>query len=922
MKRVLLILIPVLIVGAGIGYYFFSGKSLSFKNQSVFNAIPAETPLFIHVSHPSKFANFFNSNDSLSTAFFTVQSFTPLQKTVQAFGKILETQPEIQAFLSNRPMVIAFNIEGRNDIKVLLITSLESSTEADLLQALFDEQASKNNCTISERKYNDRTIYEAVTQNNKPEISLSIGNGLALFSTSTLQVENAIKQLDEPSITLDADFQKIEKTANAQALMNVYMNHRTADRLLGLWASESMKSRLLQLKSYSNWSEFDVTSTNNQLLLSGFSNATTESNFFSNVLAGQKPVQSKTDAIIPNQTAYFLSLLLSDFNIFQNSYSTYLDERGIGDQRKLDLQKAPKTTGADLVSSFEEIFDNEATALSIQSSDSVRIWDNVFILRVKSGSIAFDKLRQMHQTAIEKQKANLNEWTEKVNIDKETQYEALRFPVSNMPELLFGQSFKGFASAWFMQLDNFLLFAAEPEAFATLVKANQRGETLGRNMEYIRFQSGLTTRNNVVFFCNTETALNKANQLIKSTLAEELLLTEEIKKFKFFSWQISASGDRLYNNACLQFEPNKPIKQKTVWQIQGDSPFNSKIHLVREATGKTGFELMVQDNQNNLYLINNQGEILWKYKTDGAVMGTIHQVEPKRNSPFLYTFNTENSIYMIDHGGNKANGFPLVLNHQASAPMSLFDYEQNRTYRLVIPCTNKQILAFDTEGQPVDGWNIFATDHEVSQSLKHFRVDGKDYIVGADVMTDYILDRRGNIRVKTDAVYTHSMNDIYLEERTKGREPRFLTTDQEGNLHATNFEGEYQILPLDTLGANHFFMAATMGASAEAMYLTAEGNQLKTFNKDRKLVFKKEFDYPISHRPQLLKLPKGELKIGVVCASANRIYLLNLSGEMHSGFPLEGNNEFAILPSQQGQNDQFNVFVTNANGQFCKYVIE
>lgn len=922
MKRVLLILIPVLIVGAGIGYYFFSGKGFSFKSQSVFSAIPAETPLFIQLSNPTKFAQFFNSNDSLSTAFFSVKSISPLKSSIQTFAKLIETAPDVQSFLSKRPITIAINIEGRNDIRTLLITSLENGSEADLIQALFEDHAAQNSYTISERKYNERTIFEAVTANNKPIMALSTGNGLALFSTSTLQVENAIKQLDEPSIALDADFQKIEKTADTQALMNVYVNHRSADRLLSLWTSESMKSRLLQLKSYSNWSELDVNILNNQLLLSGFSNASEESNFFSNVLAGQKPVQTKTDAIIPTQTAYFLSFLLSDYKTFQNSYANYLDERGIADQRKLELQKAQKAIGTELTTFIDDLFENEASALCIPSIDTVRAWDEVFIMRVKSGSIAFDKMRQLQQTAIEKQKAKPAEWTEIVKIDKETQYEALRFPVSNMPELLFGQSFKGFASAWFMQLDNFLLFAAEPEAFATLVKANQRSETLGRNMDYMRFQSGLTTRNNVVFYCNMETALNKANLLFKSTWAEELLMTEEIKKFRFLSWQISASGDRLYNNACLQFEPNKPIKQKSVWQIQADAPFHSKTFVVREASGKTGFELMVQDNQNSLYLINIQGEVKWKYKTDGAILGTIHQVEPKRNIPMMYTFNTENSIHLIDHGGNKVSGFPLMLNHPASAPLALFDYEQNRTYRLVIPCANKQIAAYDIEGKPVEGWNAFATDHEVSQSLKHFRVDGKDYIVGADVMTDYILDRRGNVRVKTDAVYTHSMNDIYLEERTKGNEPRFVTTDQEGNLHATNFEGEYQILPLDTLGANHFFVAATLGSNAEPVYITAEANQLKFFNKDRTLRFKKGFDYPISHRPQLLKLPNGEMKIGVVCASANRIYLIDFNGELHMGFPLEGNNEFTILPTVQGQNGQFNVFVTNANGQFCNYLID
>ena len=42
-------------------------------------------------------------------------------------------------------------------------------------------------------------------------------------------------------------------------------------------------------------------------------------------------------------------------------------------------------------------------------------------------------------------------------------------------------------------------------------------------------------------------------------------------------------------------------------------------------------EILTQDIENNIYLINNNGDRLWKKNIGNAIIGNVHQIDAYKN---------------------------------------------------------------------------------------------------------------------------------------------------------------------------------------------------------------------------------------------------------------------------------------------------
>ena len=62
---------------------------------------------------------------------------------------------------------------------------------------------------------------------------------------------------------------------------------------------------------------------------------------------------------------------------------------------------------------------------------------------------------------------------------------------------------------------------------------------------------------------------------------------------------------------------------------------------------------MVQDNKNILYLISNEGEIIWEKDLKSKIIGDIFQIDLYKNGRLQYAFNTEKSLMILDKNGKE-----------------------------------------------------------------------------------------------------------------------------------------------------------------------------------------------------------------------------------------------------------------------------
>src|SRR5690606_8602915 len=95
-------------------------------------------------------------------------------------------------------------------------------------------------------------------------------------------------------------------------------------------------------------------------------------------------------------------------------------------------------------------------------------------------------------------------------------------------------------------------------------------------------------------------------------------------------------------------------------------------------------ELIIQDEANILYLINAKGTILWKKQLNEKITSPIYMVDAVKNKKYQMLFSTKHHIHLIDRNGKYLNNYPAKLPAEATSPLSLLDYDNDKDYRLFI----------------------------------------------------------------------------------------------------------------------------------------------------------------------------------------------------------------------------------------------
>jgi hypothetical protein len=262
------------------------------------------------------------------------------------------------------------------------------------------------------------------------------------------------------------------------------------------------------------------------------------------------------------------------------------------------------------------------------------------------------------------------------------------------------------------------------------------------------------------------------------------------------------------------------------------------------------------------------------------------------------------------------------LRSSASAGLALFDYENDKNYRLFIPCTDKKVYAYSSDGTLISGWKFSGSDYAVTQPVNHFRVDNKDFIVFGDDAYTYILDRKGEQRVKPlDILIKSRNNNYFLANNGAITNSYLLITDTSGTVCKLFFDGKIEKQQLAKFSAQHFFDFKDINADGANDYIFLDNNTLQVFRTDGSLLFEKKLGCTISQRPIYFNFSYDNRKIGLVSTEKGSIYLINKNGEVYKGFPLEGTTLFSIGYFDP-TTSKFNLIVGGRNNFLYNYAVE
>ena len=289
----------------------------------------------------------------------------------------------------------------------------------------------------------------------------------------------------------------------------------------------------------------------------------------------------------------------------------------------------------------------------------------------------------------------------------------------------------------------------------------------------------------------------------------DIISTNQENKFDFFQLDSTDAVLDLYKIFQLKEGNNLASINGIISDYKDDSK-NSEIELkfetsisneiilgpliVKNHTNNKN-EVFIQDSENIIYLINDNGQIEWTKKINDRVIDEVKQIDSYKNGRLQYVFATQNSLHMIDRKGRDVGKFPLKFNDQITKPVSVFDYDNNKNYRLLIT-QNDELFMFDSKGNRVRGFD-YNKKSKIITKPKHFRINNKDIIVFKTSDDLKILSRRGKVRIKINEDYNYSKDEIFQYQNsllTTTANNKIVKIDMNGNskeVSSMYFNGKY-----------------------------------------------------------------------------------------------------------------------------------
>ena len=451
---------------------------------------------------------------------------------------------------------------------------------------------------------------------------------------------------------------------------------------------------------------------------------------------------------------------------------------------------------------------------------------------------------------------------------------------------------KFFAEAFqpFMRLDsvanytilgNYFVFGQTESALQKVITAYKNGNTLESTYAFTESMTYLSDEASLLVVADSENLKSRLGYLFPEDFRSANISDYGISAFQL----VQDDGFAHVNGVIQKAKPRASQNEITeVFSLELDEELiNRPQFVINHRTGQK--DIVVQDVSNNLYLISNSGKVLWRKQLNGEILGEIQQVDLYKNGRLQLAFATPKRVYVIDRNGNDVSPFPMKFNDNITQPLSVFDYDNTKNYRLLIT-QDDNLLMYDKNANPVSGFN-YNRQGEIKTQPKHFRVSGRDYIVfGADNKLQ-ILNRRGQTRIDVNSSINFSGNPIFFYRNA------FSTTTSNGNLVQVNTNGNVSSSPRN-LGEDH-----DIDATSKTLVTLWENNlNIKTN------IY--ELNFGQYTQPKIFYI-NDKIYVATTDLQEQKAYLFDSQARLISNFPVYGTS---TLDLDNADNDRNLEFVT------------
>jgi hypothetical protein len=908
-KRTGLILVGLLAAGLIVAAYFIrKDKQVVIVDPWV--AIPSDAFFIIETGDFPELITRTTDKIGITARLSDMKWADSLIKTAAVIDSITGSR-EVREMISNRKVLLSFHVMGQGRVTALAVMSTGTSlTSRRVLQLC---EASGAAVTDTRELGGARKYAVSYGQGSvKTTVHMALTSGIIIISSSEALVANALNNKTTGSdIRHQQGFASVVSAAGREA-DNLFILFRNLPKFVQSFIAAD---EITRISSAAIAAGGDLTSREDGLFISGFL-TTAGAGLGADKYRDVAPAECGVHELLPQITL---------------SYRTVMRRASLTG----DMTSDPASINAtDLALAVSPFTGNEVTTAVLPLPEGE---EKIILFRMTDRQSAENVLRERLTAKYRSMGLRESHFLASVENNGEEEVVMYKMPFTGVASILSGESADTDGDDWVLFSRSYMVFAGSPEALAVIRRDSESDNTLINDPEFREMEKTLPTKSSFLFYTSGQ-AIKSLTDRYLTPASSAGLNNLSFAGIDGIGLSLTPSNDMIYLSFSVRYRDKDQQRPgltavaagtgttntgsgasadlSLAWKVKLEADLASRPFLfLNHNTGAT--EIFVQDQKNNIYLISASGKVLWKAAIREKISGDAFMIDYYKNGKYQILFSGRDYLHLIDRNGNYVDKFPVKMRSPATNTLSVFDYENNKDYRLFIAGDDRKIYAYDRSGSTVRGWNLFNARGKVTEPVKFFRVKGKDYLFTVDDQSVYLLDRTGNIRVNLQEPVKKAPGSSV---RFAGNEDQALIfTAPDGTLIRLYFDGTVKKQTISTFSAQHRSDFYDFDGDGMTDYLYIDHGMLRVYDKNGSEILSKTFDSNNLSSPEMLILSSSDRKIAVYETDKQLLHLTGRSGSSAKGFPRKAGQFYTA--GRVANKSTWNLLLTQNDSYLYNYVL-
>ncbi len=826
--------------------------------------------------------------------------FSELHRRFALMDSLRDAGHDIEDFFKKKSIFVSLHLTSNKAFDYIFYVPYKVS-ENVLLQELLREITRRFSVEFDQRTYQGITIHEVFIPETEAGFSYILYRNHLIGSFTPLLIEDVIRTVSEVNREnfVSSNPELFELKTGKKQDGKIYLNMRRLPQILGIFSDKTVTEKLENLARLSDGLASNFALSGRAISLAGRSAVIEDEDENPNYLSifkGQKPSEFEgLTQFIPRRTALLFRWGFEDGEKLYNSLKTY---RQTFDRFQVNFDEE----------TFHEFNVNPAeimthadgeVALAVMENHDDAPADQLVFVRLKAPRKVQGLMWQLAQ----------NSASDTAIFENYGDLRITRIDVPEIPQKMFGEMFGGFQKTWFSMINNYLILSNSVRGLKMLSDDLDKKETWAHLPKQTQMLGLNDSKSNVSVKINI---LRSWNILTQNLTPEKQQFFEEFKRqllrFEFFTYQATVKRNNYETTISLihrmpqgfQGDKNQNLVHSHANTLIS-KPITPPI-LVRNHHSKSD-EIMIQDDQFNLYQIAKDGTKRWKSSLNARIVSPIYQIDYYKNGKIQYLFSTTRSIYLIDRLGRNVAGYPFTpLNGIPLDHLSIFDLDKLKNYKFVSTDLAGNIRMYSKFKTPQNEWFPKKLDGTLVESPRHVRVEGVDYVLA--------VRKIGTVDAMTINAQNHS--EFPLDFGVEIDDPSFLQLgDNPQNTYLTILTKEGEIIKLALSGqiinrnklprvdATSDFMVCKAKPLENDYVIARHDDKTLTFlEKTGNEIFRKTFSNSSRKLVQYFSFGANTKVFAVTDNTSRQTWLYYSDGGMVYDKPLDSDSEVEIRYSE------------------------